>query len=408
MDKEIFYVGRNKDEHIVQNSSSGGVMSAVAAWVFEHKGVVFGAVYNKNKKKIEHIRVDKYEDIRSMRKSKYVWSNYTGCLKNLESCLKDGKKVLFIGTPCQTYSIKHLYGDYTNLILLDFYCHGTLEARYFTNYINSIEDDVDSIDFRDEAMSGKHNFLFSITNKHKKKIIQDEYNDNLLTYLFISSAGIRKACIGCRFCTQKHISNITMGDVEYESVAQRHGFEKKHLSIISINDELGNRIFDEIKERLQVAILDDQDEKEIRFHYKEHSDSGKIWEYNSQLRLWFEKEALKYGFIEAAYRCKFFEDIQRLKNYDGYIEKKYIYLYGCGKKGTILKKLIDKYFSHWDICGYIVTKKDIDFKNGLPVFEVSILNSHPQNIFIIVATEERKEIYEILNNMGLAEGKDYE
>ena len=54
-----------------------------------------------------------------------------------------------------------------------------------------------------------------------------------------------------------------------------------------------------------------------------------------------------------------------------------------------------------------MTKKDIDKKNGLPVFEVQILNSHPQNIFVIVATEEKKEIYGILNNIGLTEGEDY-
>lgn len=226
MDNEIFFLGRNRDESIVQNSSSGGVMSAVAAWVFEHKGVVFGATYNMGEKRIGHVRIDKYEDISIIRKSKYVWSDYVDCLENLESCLKNGKIVLFIGTPCQTYAVKRQYADFTNLILLDFYCHGTLEARYFTDYINSIEDDVDNVDFRDEAISGENNFSFSIMNKDKKKIIQDEYNDNLLTYLYISSAGIRKACIGCKLCTNKHISNITMGDAEYESVAQKHGFEK--------------------------------------------------------------------------------------------------------------------------------------------------------------------------------------
>ena len=39
-----FYMAWNKDDDILQRSSSGGVFSALAAYVLTRKGVVFGAI----------------------------------------------------------------------------------------------------------------------------------------------------------------------------------------------------------------------------------------------------------------------------------------------------------------------------------------------------------------------------
>lgn len=402
-----FLIGKNRNKEIVEQSSSGGIISLVAEWVLKQGGIVFGATINLESMEIFHIKVQSVDDLFKIRKSKYVWSNHTKCFRELKENLELDKFVLFVGTPCQAYAVKKGFSNYEKLIVLDFYCHGTLKFDYFFEYIKSLNASISSIDFRDDSNDGTHNFVFSVTNSLNEKIVNDEYIDNPLTFLFVSSAGLRKACFSCPFSTKKHFSNITVGDVEFNEMAQRHGFKnKKHLSIISVNDDVGAHVFKNIKKELDYACLDEMDEKQINFYYRAHNDSGKLWEYNVELQKWFEKAVDSYGFIEAAYMCMYSQDVQFLLSITHDVERKKIYLYGCGKRGKILKRLIDKYHKSWNVCGFIVTKKNEDFVDGLPLYQIKEINEDKDKVFIIVAVTEkyREEIYSILRKYGFQEG----
>ena len=197
-----FYIGRNKDASIVKKSSSGGVFSLVAKWIFECDGVVFGAVYDAENKRIVHTRADSYEELSRMRKSKYVWSDYTVCLEAVETALKAGQYVLFTGTPCQIHAVKNKFFESDKLILLDLYCHGTLQPDYLSDYIRGLKEDIRDVDFRNESEDGKHNFMFSAFNQNREKVVMEEYGENLLANLFVNSAGIRKSCFQCPFCRE--------------------------------------------------------------------------------------------------------------------------------------------------------------------------------------------------------------
>ncbi len=122
------------------------------------------------------------------------------------------------------------------------------------------------------------------------------------------------------------------------------------------------------------------------------------------------------GFLEATYRLKFEEDICRLEALDELVVGKKVYLYGAGKEGKIIKRLIDKYHKNWDLRGFVVTNKDADTVEQLPVLEYSQIalanetedNSvHEQLILVSVSDKYRKEIVNILINYGLREGIDF-
>ena len=60
-----------------------------------------------------------------MRGSKYAQSNIGKAYKEAEIDLKHGKKVLFVGTPCQIAGLKHfLHKDYEQLLTIEVFCHG--------------------------------------------------------------------------------------------------------------------------------------------------------------------------------------------------------------------------------------------------------------------------------------------
>ena len=149
------YMLKAKDKNIVQRSSSGGVFSLLANEIIKQNGVVYGACYNFEKERLEHVSSDDCS-LEELRKSKYIES-YTGDIfKYVRQRLVEGRKVLFCGTPCQIEGL-HKYLEVkrvatTNLLLVRFVCHGVPSNRFFTEYKHYEERKVDSkmisFDFR--------------------------------------------------------------------------------------------------------------------------------------------------------------------------------------------------------------------------------------------------------------------
>lgn len=79
------------------------------------------------KMKAIHIVSDKIEDLRRMQSSKYVQSEIGQCYSEIKTFLKQGRNVVFCGTPCQTAGLKTFLGkvDTSNLISICVICHGT-------------------------------------------------------------------------------------------------------------------------------------------------------------------------------------------------------------------------------------------------------------------------------------------
>lgn len=52
------YVGHNSNEQIVKKSASGGIFTALADFILEKNGVVFGAAFDNKEKIIKHIGIE--------------------------------------------------------------------------------------------------------------------------------------------------------------------------------------------------------------------------------------------------------------------------------------------------------------------------------------------------------------
>ena len=110
------YACWNKDEEVRFQSASGGVFSALANYILDNDGVVFGAAYNDDMK-VEHIGVIRKEELGRLRSSKYVQSDIGYSYVEVQNLLRQNKKVLFSGTPCQVAALHAFLGkDYENLL----------------------------------------------------------------------------------------------------------------------------------------------------------------------------------------------------------------------------------------------------------------------------------------------------
>ncbi|MCD7790741.1 MAG: Coenzyme F420 hydrogenase/dehydrogenase, beta subunit C-terminal domain, partial [Bacteroides thetaiotaomicron] len=122
-------------------SASGGAFSAIAESCFDThpKCVVFGAAWVENNK-VQHIAVERKEELYLLRKSKYVQSEIGDAYIKCKKYLNDGFFVVFSGTPCQIAGLKsYLDKDYDSLLTIDIVCHGTPPAWVLESYVNSIE-----------------------------------------------------------------------------------------------------------------------------------------------------------------------------------------------------------------------------------------------------------------------------
>ena len=129
------YAAHIKDEEILVNSSSGGIFTALAEAVLRQQGMVFGAAYNEEMN-VEHICINKIDDLHKLRGSKYVQSNTLATYGQVKQILGKERYVLYVGTPCQIAGLKRYLGKvYERLITVDLVCHGTPSPKIFREYI---------------------------------------------------------------------------------------------------------------------------------------------------------------------------------------------------------------------------------------------------------------------------------
>ena len=122
---------RDKDESEIKVSASGGAFAAAARIIINNGGVAVGAAYNEDMT-ISHIIIDKIADLPKLQSSKYIQSNTENTFKEVKKLLREGKTVLYSGTPCQIGGLKgYLRKDYDNLYTMDLICHGVPSPKLF-------------------------------------------------------------------------------------------------------------------------------------------------------------------------------------------------------------------------------------------------------------------------------------
>ena len=205
------YAAKNLNTTIRVQSSSGGIFTLLAEQVLNQRGVVFGARFN-SKWEVVHDYTETIEGLDVFRGSKYVQSFVGDTYKQAENFLKKGRLVLFTGTPCQIKGLKlFLRKEYTNLLTVDFVCHGVPSPKVWNLYLKQISSGMklDNINFRDKSDGWKN---FSFLYKYQGQKIKENFESNLFMKTFLSNLSLRPSCYSCNVKKGKSLSDMTMGD----------------------------------------------------------------------------------------------------------------------------------------------------------------------------------------------------
>ena len=132
--------GWAQDAHIRARASSGGLATAISRGFVQSGGVVFGCVFQDGMFCFDAAKTP--EETEKFCGSKYVKSDPSGVYSRIRETLKSGKKVLFIGLPCQVAAVKKSVPLQDNLFVIDLICHGTpspkVLARFLRQYHKSL------------------------------------------------------------------------------------------------------------------------------------------------------------------------------------------------------------------------------------------------------------------------------
>lgn len=235
---KVVYAAKHSNEDIRLYSSSGGVFTLLAEKIINDGGVVFGARFD-DKWEVEFAYSETIDGLSAFRGSKYVQARVGNAFIDAERFLKDGRKVLFSGTPCQIKGLlRYLRKDYENLMTIDFVCHGVPSPKVWRLYLKEevkrfahqgddgknivlsslVMPTIKGINFRDKSSGWKK---FSFTLQLTKALAEGEQNsvlrsnkfyENPFMQAFLSDLILRPSCYACPAKSGKSGSDITIGD----------------------------------------------------------------------------------------------------------------------------------------------------------------------------------------------------
>lgn len=245
-DEPLVYAGRHKDIKELSKSQTAGLGALIYKKFLEEDGYVYGVSFN-DENDIVFKCVKDIEEAQQFRGSKYVQANILGILKQIHSQLKNGHRILFIGSPCQVAGLKsYIPSDlHKNLLTVDLVCHSNTAPEIWKSYIqylqNKYKHEIIKADFRDKRFGWHQCYETYLLDNNEEKVLRS------YDYLFFKHLNIRPSCTNCPYTNLKRVSDITIGDY--------WGWEKKHsewndelgINLILINSEKGNQFFESIK-----------------------------------------------------------------------------------------------------------------------------------------------------------------
>lgn len=237
--RQRFFGFKNKDS-IRKRSSSGGAFTYIAQQILDAGGIVCAAVMDKEFK-VFHTFVEREDQLDKMRGTFYVQSDLAKSFIQIKDYLKQERKVLFVGTPCQVAGLKLFLGkNHENLLLVDLVCHGVPSPMVFQAFICDLKSrgKLTEFKFRDpeDGWGGYHVSAVINGKKITNKLWLQSFN-NLFSHNMIN----RKSCANCQYTCYDRQGDITIGDFWGIKKVAPNFADDLGVSLIITNTEQGEK-----------------------------------------------------------------------------------------------------------------------------------------------------------------------
>lgn len=297
------YAVRHKEVNEIESSQSGAAFIALSDWILDQGGIVYGVGY-KDHFRVVHKKALTKKERNEFKGSKYVQSDVNTVFSQIKEELRNGRVVLFSGTPCQTAGLSSYIGAKlrTNLYLVDIICHGVPGPFIWQDYIKYLEEKeglpLTFVNFRDKRLGGWASSIesFQFADGHT----------HTYSYKFYTNITLRYSCGICPYTNLQRPSDVTVGDFWGVEHTNAFSFAKdsKGCSLVLVNTEKGEYWFSGIKEHISyISVrLEDCLQPNLQHPTLLHSkrkDFEQDYKKNG-----FYRTMKKYGYIGGLYEIK--------------------------------------------------------------------------------------------------------
>ena len=284
------YAFMHDNEEIRNASSSGGMFTLLAETVINMGGVVFGARFDKEWQ-VEFAYAETLQDLALFRGSKYVQARVGDAYITAETFLKQGRFVLFSGSPCQIMGLKlFLKKEYDNLLAVDFVCHGVPSPLVWRRYLEAdiarkgdagknsvlasskVSPVITGVNFRDKSTGWKKfSFVLKFSEAtaagEQNTVLSSTFNDNVYMRAFLSNLSLRPSCYSCPAKGGRSGADITIGDFWGIEKLYPELDDDKGTSLVLVNSIRGKKYVTDVADRLYEVNLQESIKDNSAYRY---------------------------------------------------------------------------------------------------------------------------------------------
>ena len=271
---------KNRNTGERTGSSSGGVFIALAKEVVGNGGVVFGAVFD-DEWQVMHTAAETIEELGPMQGSKYVQSRIGSTYSQAAKLLKEGRRVMFTGTPCQIAGLRaYLRRDYDKLLTVEIMCHGVPSPGVWQRYLDENFRSLDGgtrityVNFRDKSKEGWSRYNVVIKGckdgslDGERELAASVYVDNPFMRGFMSDVYLRPACHRCKCKHGASCSDLTIADYWGINQLMPDFDDDKGVGLVLVNTSKGKSCFETLPLERRKSTLDEA--RRFNGGFKEH------------------------------------------------------------------------------------------------------------------------------------------
>lgn len=241
------YAAWSNDEQERMTSASGGVAIELYKYAVENSYAAVGASQNADFS-VTHKLVTTIEDLPQFKNSKYVFSDAYGVFPEIKKTLKENRKLIFIGLPCQVAALRKLFKDDEHLLLIEVVCHGTTPYSYLKQHIDMLCKRLGkktvNMSFRD-PYTFTYTYTFTLYDKTGERFYAKRTKDgDTYQFGYHRAVSYRENCYHCRFARPERNADITIADYHGLGRLAPCAYSDRNVSLILVNTVKGRNFLD--------------------------------------------------------------------------------------------------------------------------------------------------------------------